>query len=63
MNFSPGAAILILRSAAVSQTSRSAWDRTETVEIREILRLVEDDTAALQFKMRIAAPGEGMVAT
>ncbi len=52
-----GAAILILRSAAVSQTSRSAWDRTETVEIREMLRLVEDDTAALQFKMRIAVTG------
>jgi hypothetical protein len=49
------AAILILsRSAAESKTSRSARDKTGLVKIREVLRLVEDDTAALR-KMRIAA--------
>ncbi len=48
------AAILIMRSAAVSKTSRSAWANTDPLELREMLRVVEGDTAALRGKMRIA---------
>jgi len=43
------------RCRTVSKTSRSAGDKTKSVEIRDVLRLVGDDTVALRPKMRIAA--------
>ena len=39
----------------MSKTSRSACVRRNRLYFLNLLRLVEDDTAALRFKMRIAA--------
>jgi hypothetical protein len=49
------AAILILRSAAVVAGPAAARAQAGTDGFLKVLRLVEDDTVALRFKMRIAA--------
>ena len=49
-------AILIMERGCVRSTSRSTAIGRELVVLGTWLRLVEDDTAALRVKMRIAGP-------